>query len=436
MENDTNCFGFDDSLDDLFSADNESLFNTAGLEEHLEPQNPYLQNPKEGLELISSLLHLNEETKSQLRKINRLDHLIDERLLQSINKIQLKNEVVLYESLVKLSDKLFEQNKMKLLKQKTTIGIGGQFSAGKSKFINSILGEEILPEDQVPTTSIATYLVKGSDIFIEAYTKNDRTVPLTMDAVKALSHEFYSTYNLGFSQFINNLVISTPTFPYESIALLDTPGYSKSDSTKKRALSDNEKALNQLKTVDYLIWLIDVENGVIKQADIDFIESLGLKTPILIVFNKADKKIDSQLQEIVINTRDQIKQTNIPLYEVVAYSSQEGKEYLKRNYLKAFFNKVNQKSKENVEIEQEIINIIGQLERQIDQYEQNFKEERNEISNFIFHSQDIAEVKTLTEVYATILQELRDIHMCKRNLIHTKKQIVKQFDLLKSGGSR
>lgn len=420
--------------DDFFDDDDNDFFDISTIDE-VETRNPYLLDPKKGLKLISSFLHVSENIKYQIRDMKRLDRLIDERLLQSLNKIQLQNEVVLYESLVKLSDKLFEQNKMRLLKHKLSVGIGGQFSAGKSKFINSLLGEEILPEDQVPTTSIATYLVKGSDFFVEANTKNDRSVPLDKEAVKALSHEFYNKYKLGFSQFINNLVISIPTFPYESIALLDTPGYSKSDSSKKQAMSDNEKALVQLKAVDYLIWLIDVENGVIKNADIEFIESLNIKNPILIVFNKADKLPESKLAEVIKETKSYLGETNIPVYAVIGYSSRERKEFLGTNALIKFFNEINQKSIRNQDIEDEIYSIIKKLEKQIEKLGDQLMKERNELGNFIFRSQDVAEVKSLTEVYAVVLQEMKDVQKCKRNLQNTMEQIQKQFSLLKSRGA-
>ncbi len=430
MAKEMSLFSLDDS--DLFTTDDD-LFDF-NLDEKYERENPYLVDSTKGLNLISNLLSVSDETKSKLKNIRRLDTLIDNRVLQSINKIRLKNEVYLYQELIKLSDKLFEQNKVALLKKKKTVGIGGQFSAGKSKFINSIIGEVILPEDQVPTTSIATYIMKSDTLFIEALTKNNQSIQLDLDAVKALSHAFYSTYNLGFSHFINNLVISTPVFPYESIAILDTPGYSKVDSTKKQAITDNEKALIQLKSVDYLIWLIDVENGVIKQADINFIESLNMKNPVLIVFNKCDKKTELDVERIIDTTKEYLKKSNIPLYEVVAYSAQEQREYLNRNYLKTFFKEINQKSNTFIPLEEEIKKIIIQLEHQIEEYYHSIQKKRNDVGDYIFKSDDISEIKTLTKVYAMLQQEIKEINKCRTNLRKTKEQIFNQFTALISGG--
>lgn len=422
---DDDFFDDDGTLDDMFKVD-ESMYET---------KNSYLTNAEKGLKLVSSLLLVSDQMKRQLRDIRRLDHLIDERLLQSIHNIQLKDEVQLYEQLVKLSDRLFEQNKLRLLKNKVTVGIGGQFSAGKSKFINSIMDAEILPEDQVPTTSIATYLVKGSALHIQAYATNDQVVSLDTEAVQALSHEFYRTYELGFSQFIRNIVISTPTFPYEAIALLDTPGYSKSDSSKKQELSDTEKALVQLKAVDYLIWLIDVENGVIKKGDLAFIESLQLTNPILIVFNKADKIPESKLQAIINHTKETLDKTKLPIFDVIGYSASSQKEYFTNRRLQAFFNHVEKEPKRYRALDQEISSIIKQLENQIEQHDQLLVKRRNELGDYIFRSQNVNEVRSLTEVYASVLQELKETQSCKYNLRRTKEQIQKQFSLLQTRGA-
>ena len=44
---------------------------------------------------------------------------------------------------------------------KNIVALGGGFSSGKSAFLNSILGCELLPSDISPSTSVPTYLVNG-----------------------------------------------------------------------------------------------------------------------------------------------------------------------------------------------------------------------------------------------------------------------------------
>src|SRR5690606_40573590 len=47
------------------------------------------------------------------------------------------------------------------LADKVIVGIGGAFSAGKSSFLNGILGQKVLSVEIDPTTSIHTYLIHG-----------------------------------------------------------------------------------------------------------------------------------------------------------------------------------------------------------------------------------------------------------------------------------
>lgn len=392
-------------------------------EEDVVPENPYLANPEQGLRLIASLLKVNKDAVSHMKKMQRLDTLIDKRLLQSISQVNLNNELEWYQQLVQLSDKLYEQNKLNLLQKKMVVGIGGKFSAGKSKFINSLLKSDFLPEDQSPTTSIATYLVRGKEETVSAYTKYDRRVPLTMEAANALTHAFYNKYNLGFSQFINNLVMTIPSFQYNRIALLDTPGYSKSDSNIQQNVSDEHKAFTQLRSVDRLIWLVDIENGIIQQDDIEFIESLKMAHPVLIVFNKADKKNLANVKMVIEQSKDVLRSTDIPIYEVIAYSALETKEYGDTDHLAQFMHQLEDLKQTNESIFDQISLVIRSLKNELKKKQQALVNERNRIGDVIFKSADIFEIKTLTELYAAILEDIKECHFAEISLDKTYKKI-------------
>ncbi len=392
-------------------------------EEELEPENPYLADPEQGLKLIASLLKVDRESVNRMKVMRRLDTLIDRRLLQSISQVNLTNELELYGKLVQLSDKLFEQNKMKLLGKRMVIGIGGKFSAGKSKFINSLLQSNFLPEDQSPTTSIATYLVKGKEETVSAYTKYDRKVPITMEAANALTHAFYNKYNLGFSQFINNLVMTIPSFQYNRIALLDTPGYSKSDSNIVQNVSDEHKAFIQLRGVDRLIWLVDIENGVIQQDDIEFIQSLNATEPILIVFNKADKKSQTDIEMVIQQSLEILKGTNIPVYAVIAYSALESSEYCQTNFLAQYMDELERKKQSNESVYDQIVAVVETLKNELKKKLQDLVQESYRMGDVLFKSADILEIKTLTELYAAILEDIKECHYATRSLDKTTKTI-------------
>ena len=411
-------------------SDNVSIWDDDESEIEIDA-NDYLEDPDKGIELISRLLSYDKEKGASRKKIKKLDYLLDQELLAAAGKINIENEMLLYEKLINLSDKLYEHNKMQLLKDKTVIGIGGKFSAGKSKFINSLLDKDILPEDQTPTTSIATYIVRETNEGVRAYTYHDQNVPLDMEAAQALTHAFYMKYGLGFSQFINNLVINVPSFKYNNIALLDTPGYSKSDTGIKKSLSDSEKAYTQLKNVDFLIWLVDIENGIIQQPDIDFILSLKTKNPVLFVFNKADKKTNSDIESILKSSREILKNVAINIYDVIAYSALEAKEYLETNKLSSFMVEADKSINRNEDIEKQIKDIVLIISKELQAKKKESIELRNKIGKIIFCSEDIMEIKTLVELYSEVIRGLDKIEECTKAFIATQKDIINLLMLSK-----
>lgn len=388
-----------------------------------EEENLYLRDADKGIKLVARLLSFDKQKAGNRRTIEKLDYLLDRKLFDSAGKVNLINELELYERLVYLSDKLYEQNKLQLLKNKAILGIGGKFSAGKSKFINSLIGSDILPEDQTPTTSIATYMVSGLQEEVHAYTYNDQDILLDMEAAQALTHAFYKKYKIGFSQFINNLVINVADFEYQNVALLDTPGYSKADSGVKQNASDAEKAFNQLKTADYLIWLVDIENGVIQQADIDFIRSLRTKNPVLVVFNKADKKPESAVKTIVEGSKNVLQNSGLNIFSVIAYSALEAEEYFGTELLRNFMQMANSADSGSEDIEKQLQAIQLEILKQLQFEKKQLLQSRNKIGDVIFRSEDVMELKTLVRIYADVVSDIKNIDHYSQEIQRTKKNI-------------
>ena len=80
------------------------------------------------------------------------------KLLPFIAQLAPQNYLEHYQELIVLIQQIEQATQLKQLAPKTVIGVGGGFSAGKSRFINSLLGIEALPEALEPCTAVATYL--------------------------------------------------------------------------------------------------------------------------------------------------------------------------------------------------------------------------------------------------------------------------------------
>lgn len=306
-------------------------------EDELLPENPYLDSALKGIGLVKDLF----VRKSDIRNSRKFDRIITKELFPVLGKIGLPDSLEIYSSLSRIRSRVTEQEKIRLLRGKKVVGVGGKFSAGKSSFINALTGTK-LPDGQNPTTSVATYIVHADENRNIAVTSSDNVIELDDDAVEALTHEFSDKYNgIGFSRIINNLVIYSADFPYENIAIIDTPGYSKHDNSNVDNNSDAEIARRQLRSADYLIWLVDSVQGVITQRDIEFISSLNIQTEILVVMTKADLVSEEDIGKKIEQSRISMQATGRPVFDIIAYDSYSGETVAGGDSLERFMDMVN-----------------------------------------------------------------------------------------------
>ncbi len=376
-------------------------------------ENQYIIDPSSGLNLICEIL-----PKNMQKKTDKIDNMLDKQLVRTISYIEDANIDLLglEKRLQKLSDQIVEYKKIKLLTNKTVVGVGGRFSAGKSAFINSLLnnsGDEIvLPENQNPTTSIPTYILSGEENKIQAYLKDDRILLLKAEASAALTHEFYEKYKIGFSRFIRNLVVYRNDFPEnfsEKIVLLDTPGYNKSDIDATDALSDEYLSSKQLKAIDRLIWLVDIDNGTMQDKDLQFINKLVTDKPILFIFNKADLKTDEEIKKVLSTSKKIIADNHINAFGITAYSSRDKKEYFKKDIISCFFDQAVGDAGRKKGVQEELEEIKKIIEKMlIDKYEKMIIE-RNKLGSLILHTNDINEIGTIVQLQAEKIRKINQI---------------------------
>ena len=280
-------------------------------EEELVVENKYLENVEAGMELITNLLAVPEQDTNLDNKLDYLAKLIEEDYVELAKESDLKTEAEVIKKIENTKEKLEDIVNFPFLSNQQVVAIGGAFSAGKSTFVNSILGDSKLPTDTTPTTSIPTYIAQGTSENIFAHNVFGKKVSIDQEAVNAISHAFNQKYNLSFTQLLKNIILQSKDFPYQNLTFLDTPGYTKSDIHKKADNTDKALARTHLQLADYLIWLVDIERGVVPQQDIEFIKKLDFDKPILFVFNKADKKPPEQVEKIITTSQNNLEQAGI-----------------------------------------------------------------------------------------------------------------------------
>lgn len=391
-------------------------------EEFEEDENSYLTNTEKGIELVRSLI----SPEGGLMSPFGFDEILQRDILPLIAELELQNETEIYRALKKISARITEQKKIQILVGKKIVGIGGKFSSGKSCFINSITNAT-LPEGQKPTTSIATYIVNAKQANNIAITNGDECVEIDDEAVEALAHAFYEKYSIGFSKLLKNLVVYTPDFTYPNIAILDTPGYSKSDTNKSDDSSDAEIAREQLKSADYLIWLVDSNQGTVTQRDLDFMHSLNVKNDILVVFTKASMRTDTDLKKIIDEAKKTLKNANRSVFDVIAYDSLLKKEIVGEGSLKRFFDMINSEVDATNTPEQQLEQIREQLYIQLGDLIKELSKWDKDTSKIITNTTNIEHIDSIVTEHVRNKAYLGMVMQDRSDLINYMIDLIKFY---------
>lgn len=214
------------------------------------------------------------------------------------------------------SEKRPEKNKV------IDVAILGQFKAGKSSFINSLMGEKVLPVGAIPVTTVITRLhyEKGPKVVVTYGDGHKVEVPLK-DAGQFISEE----ENPGNEKNVAVVDVGHPAFEhYPGLRFVDTPGLGSAFKY------NTETSQEWLPEVGAAIVTISAERPI-SESDLNLIKDLSQHTPkIILLLTKVDLLSSEQQQEVIQFAKNILKREindEIPLY---AYSTKLNTDSLKR----------------------------------------------------------------------------------------------------------
>ncbi|WRC41229.1 dynamin-like GTPase family protein [Helicobacter pylori] len=261
--------------------------------------------------------------------------------------------------------------------QKTIVAVGGGFSAGKSTFLNNLLGLKLkLPEDIDPTTAIPTYCLKGKKEVLMGFSQNGGMVELPH---LAFDHQFLKSLGFNLKEIMPFMLLSAPSAPFEFLCFIDTPGF----NSAKQGYTDGDKQASKesLKHAKRILWFISCKSGEIHKNDLEYLQELYKESKqVFIVLSRADGCTKSQLEEVAKKIRETLKDNGIEFLGICAYSAtryQEIKEFSEKshvfNSLEEFLMKLNQRSEKQNEILRYLYEVHSMYERAIQQDASKFK---------------------------------------------------------------
>ncbi|GAA7436346.1 acyl carrier protein [Helicobacter pylori] len=332
-----------------------------------------------GLEECYDLIARILNAKTSNEGLEEYQSILDNEFLEFASGVDsLKEKEIALLTLQEIQKELQLVASYPSLFQKTIVAVGGGFSAGKSTFLNNLLGLKLkLPEDMNPTTAIPTYCLKGKREVLMGFSQNGGMVELPN---LAFNHQFLKSLGFNLKEIMPFMLLSAPSVPFESLCFIDTPGYNPANQGYTGG--DKEASKESLKHAKHILWLVSCESGGIGSDDLDRLRELYEEEgkQVFIVLSRADRRTKSQLEEVAIKIRETLKDHGIEFLGICAYSAtryQEYKEFSEKshvfNSLEKFLKKLNQRSEKQNEILGYLYEVHSMYERAIKQDASKFK---------------------------------------------------------------
>ncbi|MCD7855005.1 MAG: dynamin family protein [Clostridiales bacterium] len=286
---------------------------------------------KDNFMLLSNVIR-QDKTSGLKVDLSRIEKIINDKIPETVKSNSPHNFYELFTDFKSEYEKFKDFILYDSLIGKNIVALGGGFSSGKSSFLNALDDEEALPADIDPSTSVPTYIVNGDDYHVLGINIFDSKVELIPWQIKQIAHGFGEledndgnivVENTTLGHILESIFLSTPQQVYKNIAFLDTPGYSKPDSAKYSAKTDEQIARGQLNSSNFILWFVQADSGTITEEDIKFIKTLREYIPKLIILSKADKKPDRDLAEIKNSIKANLDMKGVRYVDVLAFSDRE-----------------------------------------------------------------------------------------------------------------
>lgn len=209
------------------------------------------------------------------------------------------------------------------------VAVFGRFKAGKSSFLNHLIGSNVLPAGVVPVTSVVTDVRfnEREQATIEYLDGRREDVPVR-NIVDYVSERANPNNQKG----VSTVRVGLPSLPdplsirYRGLHFIDTPGLESVFTHNTRVAED------WLPNVGLAVVAIGVDPPL-SEHDVALIDNLYRQTPeVVLLLTKVDLVNGEELTEIVSFIDQQLRKHLAEVPRIVPYSVREGFEHLRDGF--------------------------------------------------------------------------------------------------------
>ena len=210
------------------------------------------------------------------------------------------------------------------------VAITGQFSAGKSTFLNALLSKNILPTGITPVTSKVNFINYGEEYKLKITYKSGAEEYHSIENIAAFTDQRQKD-----TDDIKYLTLYAPMDILKDISFVDTPGLNS------QSQSDTDTTKSVLRDVGGIIWLTLIDNaGKLSEAKILEEYMQQFKNKSLCVLNQKDKFTPEQVDTTVKYIKDKFGKFFAQVTPISAKLALEGRALHQDVLLKTQYDKI------------------------------------------------------------------------------------------------
>jgi GTP-binding protein EngB required for normal cell division len=181
------------------------------------------------------------------------------------------------------------------------LAIVGEFNAGKSTFINALIGADVAPTGVLPTTATLHHLRWAPDpfakiLFVDGIEPQERIIALA-DVRAALRDVDPAT--------VRRVELRLPLASLVSVEILDTPGFNAPDPRHA------DVARSALEEADVAVWLLDATQAMKQSERAVLEEARRIQLPVQMLVNKADRLGAADLARVMASVAAALEATKV-----------------------------------------------------------------------------------------------------------------------------
>lgn len=294
-----------------------------------------IQGMKESNEFVSTLLKADkenaEDTKAIEKSINELEIFIKNDLKRFYDDhfdVSDYGKFMIGEKSVNTWDAVdtwVAQSKKTWLANKKIISFIGEFSAGKTTIVNTILHQgdpnvPQLPTNSKATTAIPTYISGGKMTKYTFVSPDDSRKHIDKEKFENVTKDALSKFE-GINKLIKYFVMEYDNHNLQNLTILDTPGFQSNDP------EDEQRTLGVVNESDALFWVVDVNRGELNAKSLKILSQFN--KPLYFVLNQCDTVSPAQAQKTMEQVRKTATAANLKFTDIIQF----GKDYPLENIL-------------------------------------------------------------------------------------------------------